>query len=267
MQSSQSVSCKRNARLQKLERPGIGPIDGRPMSSRMRLACTFTHRFTCQLAPSVVTRSTLPSTASARALVERSPVAALAAEAQRLVARRRFDAAEAIALAREAVGAADVPAVRHERRQIAILDALPAALVGQPDVLGLNRHAAGLPPRFQPGALPAPLHPHVGVVERRAEHGARANRRKPERHVARRDARRRSAGRRIATSTRGTDAPATRAAIVRAPNTRALFDGRALSPSLANTPASYDTMSFSTRPCTETPRSRPGARRELIRDR
>ena len=134
----QSVSCKRNALLQKPERSGSGPIEGRPISSRMRFACTFTHRLTCQLTPerrdtiAVAEHCVCPR---ARRSFSR---AAPAAEAQGLVPRCRLDAAVAVAFAGEPVRAADVPSVRHERRQIAVLDALPAALVGQSDVLGLK---------------------------------------------------------------------------------------------------------------------------------
>src|SRR5439155_22770933 len=61
------------------------------------------------------------------------------------------------------------------------VDRLFATLVGEPDVLGLNRHGSWAPLRLESRPPAAALYPDVGIEERRAKSRFRANARQPKR--------------------------------------------------------------------------------------
>src|SRR5688572_3550888 len=110
-----------------------------------------------------------------RSFARRQLTARAASETERFIAGSELHGAVRLAFSNERVGAAHIPALRDERRQITILDALPTALVAEADVLRLYGHAARLPLRLDSRSLAPPFHPHVGIEKGRAEHRARAN--------------------------------------------------------------------------------------------
>src|SRR4029078_10200312 len=83
---------------------------------------------------------------------------------------------EAVALvpAGQRPRAADVIAAGDERIEIAVVDTLPQTLVGQPDVLGLDRERTRAPARFEADALPTAVDVEPRVIERIVELGPAA---------------------------------------------------------------------------------------------
>src|SRR5258706_11856789 len=69
----------------------------------------------------------------------------------------------------------DVPAPREKWRQIGTFLTLAAPVVADTDVLGCDRERAWPPPHLHAVPPTAPLHPHVRVEERHAEHAFAAH--------------------------------------------------------------------------------------------